>query len=122
MAAETRDPSRSLAVGAKERRKQPRRPAARDVRIYWQDSTGKLLDAPGIVRNVSDAGLGVEVHDLFSVGQLLSIAMHDASLQGVVRHVQEHYSSYLVGIEVLAESDGVDHLRMLQNVTAKQRT
>jgi len=107
-------------MAVKEQRKRPRHSTGLDVRICWQDSAGKLLDAPAIVRNVSDTGLGVEVNDRFPEGTLLSITTHEGSLQGVVRHVQEQYSSYFTGIEILGTSGGIDHLRSLENLLASE--
>jgi PilZ domain len=99
-----------------EQRKHQRFPTRLRVRIHWTDDSGTLLNAPGIVKDVSAGGFGIELDRPFSIGELLSVETHVGSLQCIVRHTQENAGTCRVGVHVLAASDGSDHRRSLDNL------
>lgn len=100
-----------------EQRKHPRRAVHFLVRVFWQqDHSADLIEAPGLIRDVSAGGIGIELTQSLPKGKLLSVQTTAGALQGVVRHVRQFSNGYIVGMEVLSASDGSNHRRSLRNL------
>ena len=101
-----------------EQRKHPRRSVNLSVRIFWQGESADLVDAPGVVRDISANGFGIELARSVPQGKLLSVETTAGALQGIVRHVRQRAEGCVLGMEVLSASDGRDHQRSLRNLQA----
>jgi hypothetical protein len=99
-----------------EYRKHPRRSVNFRARVFWQERSGDLIEAPGLIRDVSASGLGIEVSQSLPMNKLLSVETFAGALQGIVRHVRQLSEGYLLGMEVWAASDGSNHQRSLRNL------
>ena len=106
----------SSELPKREQRKQRRVAANLGVRVYWQAGPGPLCDALSIVRDVSAGGFGILPQRELSRGELVSVETAEGSLQCIVRHVRETPRGYLVGVEVMAASNGSNHRRSLDNL------
>ena len=106
----------SNALQKVEQRKHRRIAANLGVRVYWQVGPGPLYDALGIVRDVSAGGFGILLERELSRGELVSVETVEGSLQCIVRHVKETPRGRLIGVEVMAASDGSNHRRSLDNL------
>ena len=101
-----------------EQRKHPRRSVNFSVRVFWQEESAELVDAPGLVRDISANGFGIELARSVPRGKLLSVDTTAGALQGIVRHVQQRAEGWVLGMEVLSASDGSDHQRSLRSLEA----
>jgi hypothetical protein len=101
-----------------EQRKHPRRSANLRVRVFWQEESADLIDAPGLVRDISANGFGIKLTRSLPKGKLLSVETTAGALQGVVRHVHPLADGCILGMEVLSASDGSDHQRSLRNLAS----
>lgn len=102
----------------REQRKHPRRSVDLRVRVFWRGESADLIDAPGVARDISAGGLGIELSENLSTGELLSVETPAGALQGIVRHVHQQADKCILGMEILAASDGSDHQRSLRNLKA----
>lgn len=100
-----------------ERRKHLRHVTALSVTIFWRDESGLLREMPGIVRDVSAGGFGIEVDYQFHAGQALSVETQSGTLKCQIRHVQERQDGSLVGVEVLLASDASDQVQSLRKLS-----
>ena len=100
----------------REQRKHRRVAANLGVRVYWQAGPGPLYDALGVVKEVSAGGFGILLERELSRGELISVETAEGSLQCIVRHVKETPRGCLIGVEVMAASDGSNHRRSLDNL------
>ena len=108
--------TRSSGLPKREQRKHRRVAANLGVRVYWQAGPGALCDALSIVRDVSAGGFGILLQRELSRGELISVETAEGSLQCVVRHVRKTPRGWLIGVEVMAASDGSNHRRSLDNL------
>lgn len=108
--------ARSIDLQKAEQRKHRRIAANLGVRVYWQAGPGPLYDALGIVRDLSAGGLGILVEREISQGELISVETTEGALQCIVRHVKQTPEGRLIGVEVMAASDGSNHRRSLDNL------
>ena len=99
-----------------EQRRHPRRSVNIRVRVFWQGESAELVEAPGLVRDISVNGFGIEIAHYLPEGRLLSVETTAGALQGVVRHVHQVSGGYATGMEILLASDGSDHQRSLRNL------
>ena len=74
------------------------------VRLCWQDSTGHVFDAPGVIRNISADGFGLECSQSLPIDQLVTVRTAAASLECVVRHAELASKGFLIGVQVLPPS------------------
>ena len=87
------------------------------VRLYWLGDSADLRDIPGVVKDISAGGFGIEVDHPFLVGQLVSVGTSEGSLQCVVCHVRRRQNEiYRLGMKILSASDGSNHKRSLENL------
>ena len=112
----SRGSTESSGLPKLEQRKHRRVAANLGVRVYWQAGPGPLYDAPGIVRDVSAGGFGIELERELSRGELISVETPEGSLQCIVRHVEQTPRGRRIGVEVMAASDGSNHRRSLDNL------
>jgi hypothetical protein len=99
-----------------EQRKHRRIPANLGVRVYWQAGPGSLCDALSIVKDVSDGGFGILLQRKLPLGELISLETTEGSLQCVVRHTRVTPRGCLIGVEVMAASDGSNHRKSLDHL------
>ena len=99
-----------------QRRKHRRVAASLGVRVYWQAGPGSLCGALGIVKDVSAGGFGILLQRELPRGELISVETAEGSLQCIVRHVKQTPRGHLMGVEVMAGSDGSNHRRSLDNL------
>src|SRR5690606_10500661 len=86
------------------------------VEVYWQGPAGELHTEPGLIRDISRSGFGLELGQRLDKGQTLSVQTRVGALQCVVRHARVFGARYIVGLEVITASDGRDHARSLKNL------
>lgn len=99
-----------------EQRIHDRRPTNLAVQVYWQDPAGGLQNEPGLIRDISRSGFGLEFGQPLNTGQALSVQTGVGALQCVVRHARIEGTKYFVGLEIMAASDGRNHERSLRNL------
>ncbi len=102
----------------REQRKHPRRSLDLRVRVFWRGESAGLTNAPGVARDISASGLGIELAQSLPKGKLLSVETPAGALQGIVRHAHQMDDKCILGMEILAASDGSDHGRSLRNLKA----
>lgn len=100
----------------REQRKHPRRSVDLRVQVFWRGESADLIDAPGVARDISAGGLGIELDQTIPAGKLVSVQTPAGALQGIVRHVHQQADKCILGMEILAASDGSDHQRSLRNL------
>jgi hypothetical protein len=74
------------------------------VQLYWRDDKGRVLDGPGVIRNISADGFGLEFNQNLAVDQLVTVRTAAASLECVVRHAKLGSKKFLIGLQVLPSS------------------
>lgn len=117
--------SQNRCAARAEQRTHDRCPTNIAVDVYWLDPAGQLQSEPGLIRDISRSGFGLEFGQLLDRGQALSVQTRVGSLQCVVRHTRAYGTKYFVGLEVVTASDGRDHegsLKNLRQVLAKPNT
>lgn len=108
--------SEAEAVGI-EQRKDRRYNKEFGVRLYWLGDSADLREIPGVVKDISAGGFGIDVDQPFIVGQLVSVGTSEGALQCSVCHVRPGQNqTYRVGMKILSASDGCDHKRSLENL------
>ena len=74
------------------------------VRLYWQDEKGCVLDGPGVIRDISADGFGLEFNQSLAVDQFVTVRTAAATLECVVRHAKPASTAFLIDVQVLAAS------------------
>lgn len=67
---------------------------------------------------VRGGGFAIELGEKFPVGAVVVVKASQRSLQCMVRHVQQHSDSFLIGLEVLSASDGRTVARSLEGLSS----
>jgi PilZ domain len=106
------------AATPKERRRHQRHAAEQQVQICWQSKSGLPRESEATLRNVSAGGFAVELDESFPVDAMVVVKASERWLQCAVRHVQQNSDSYLIGLEVLAASDGSTLARSLEGLSS----
>lgn len=74
------------------------------VRLCWQDDKGRAFEGPGVIRDISADGFGLEFHQSLEVDQLVNVRTTAASLECSVRHAKVGSRGFLIGVQVLPSS------------------
>ena len=85
------------------------------VRLCWQDSTGRVFDGPGVIRNISVDGFGLECSQSLPIDQLVSVLTAAAPVECVVRHAELTSKGFLIGGQVLPPT-AVDEILALTDL------
>lgn len=101
-----------------ERRRHLRFSTTLEVQTAWQDEFGMPCGSAGIVRDVSAGGFGVELKQKPPRSALLTVTAMRGSMRCVVRYVRQEDDCFVVGLELLPESDGTTITQSLERLAA----
>ena len=63
-----------------------------------------MLDGPGVIRDISADGFGLEFNQSLAVDQFVTVRTAAATLECVVRHAKPASTAFLIDVQVLAAS------------------
>lgn len=88
-------------IRTKDARRSARQPVHARVSVTWDDGQGHAVTTRGRVRDLSGAGMGIDVMDPIPRGSLVSLRVQPMGWNrgGLVRHCTRTGARYLVGIE-----------------------
>ncbi len=69
------------------------------VETMWQDETGTLRVAPGVIEDRSRGGVSVRVKEPVSIGSNLEIKSQNEQFTGVVKNCRRDGRGYVLGIQ-----------------------